>query len=67
MMMQHSKVPFRYSEFPWERDIIYPKIINNMGARCQERSPSWHMFFYSYFVINKASKNGSNKNYMMVV
>jgi hypothetical protein len=38
MMMQDSKTPFYRSKFPWARERIYPKIINNLGTSSQKGS-----------------------------
>jgi hypothetical protein len=36
MMMEDSKIIFFCSKFPCEREIIFPKIIDDLGRRSQE-------------------------------
>jgi hypothetical protein len=36
--MKDSKTPFFCSKFPWERERISPKIIENLGTRSQKGS-----------------------------
>jgi hypothetical protein len=40
MMMKDSKTPFCFSKFPWARERISPKIIENLGTRSQKGSPA---------------------------
>jgi hypothetical protein len=40
MMMKDSKTQFCCSEFPWARERISPKIIENFGMRSQKGSPA---------------------------
>jgi hypothetical protein len=38
--MEGAKTLFRFSEFPWTRERIYSKFIENFGSRLQEGSPA---------------------------
>jgi hypothetical protein len=40
MMMKDSKTEFCCSKFPWAREGISPKIIENLGMRSQKGSPA---------------------------
>jgi hypothetical protein len=40
MMMKDSKTPFCCSKFPWARERISPKIIENLLKRSQKGSPA---------------------------
>jgi hypothetical protein len=40
--MKDAKIPFWSSKFPWAREGISPKIIENFGMRSQKGSPALH-------------------------
>jgi hypothetical protein len=39
-MVKDSKTPFCCSKFPWARERISPKIVENLGKRSQKGSPA---------------------------
>jgi hypothetical protein len=47
MTMQGSKIQFCCSKFPWARDRIYPKVIENLGTRYHKQLSALPYIFFS--------------------
>jgi hypothetical protein len=46
MMIKDFKVPLCCTRFPWAREIISPKVIDNLGMRSQKGSPALDCSLY---------------------